>query len=306
MVEGSMYGVLCHEHKGPPRTWSIEEQGFVTAMAGFVATAVEAHNRRQAERSLRQLNEELEARVAARTADLEEALRHQETFSYSISHDLRAPLRAVDGYARIVMEEYAPLLPDDVRSLLVRMSTSVRRMGCLIDDLLSFSRLSRQPLVREDVDVRALVEGVVQELTEGVHERRVEVELGNLPPCHADPSLLRQVYINLIDNALKYTGRKETAAIVVDSRMEGGERVYFVSDNGAGFDMRHRDKMFGVFQRLHGMEEFEGTGVGLAIVHNVITRHGGAIWAEAEEGKGATFFFTIPATAPLQATSPGL
>jgi PAS domain S-box-containing protein len=293
MADAGMRGILCHEHKGPSRTWSLEEQGFVTAVAGFVATVIEAHQRQKAEQSLRQLNEELENRVAARTADLEEALRHQETFSYSISHDLRAPLRAVDGCSRIVMEEYAPLLPEDGRNLLTRMSRNVLRMGWLIDDLLSFSRLSRHALSRQEVNVRALVNSVVQELLAGQEERQIHLEIGELPDCQADPSLLRQVYVNLIDNALKYTGKKDAAEITIGSREQEGKTVYFVRDNGVGFDMAHSGKLFGVFQRLHGMEEFGGTGVGLAIAHSIVTRHGGTIWAEAREGEGATFFFTI-------------
>lgn len=293
MIEGKLYGTLCHEHKGPSRTWSLDEQGFATAMAGFVATVIEAHQRQKAEQSLRQFNEELESRVAARTADLEEALRHQETFSYSISHDLRAPLRAVDGCSRIVMEEYASLLPEEGRSLLSRMSRNVLRMGWLIDDLLTFSRLSRHALSRQEVNVRALVDSVVQELLAGLEQRQIHLETGELPDCQADPSLLRQVYMNLIDNALKYTGKKDVAEITIGSREQEGKTVYFVKDNGVGFDMAHSGKLFGVFQRLHGMEEFTGTGVGLAIAHNIITRHGGNIWAEAREGEGATFFFTL-------------
>jgi light-regulated signal transduction histidine kinase (bacteriophytochrome) len=293
MVEGQMLGTICHEHKGPPRTWSLEEQGFATAISGFVAVVLEAHQRHRAEGLLRRLNEELEQRVRERTEELQRALHRQEAFAYSISHDLRAPLRAVDGYSRIVMEDFAPSLPDDARSLLERMGRNVRRMGILIDDLLSFSRLSLRPLERQPVDTRSLVEEVLHDLLPERDRQRIRLTLGELPPCQADPTLLRQVFANLIDNAVKYSGTREMAEIEIGSSPTEGGTAYYVRDNGVGFDMAYADKLFGVFQRLHGMEEFEGTGVGLAIVNNIISRHGGSINVQAEEGKGATFSFTI-------------
>jgi PAS domain S-box-containing protein len=293
LVGGRMLGTICHEHKGPGRTWSMEEQGFATAIAGFVAVVLEAHRRHRAEESLRTLNEELERRVRERTEELEGALQRQEAFAYSISHDLRAPLRAVDGYCRIVMEEYGPALPAKAQTMLERMCRSVCRMGLLIDDLLSFSRLSIQPLHRQEVDVQGMVAEVVHDLIAEGERGRIRLTVGDLPPCQADPTLLRQVFINLIGNAIKYSGRKEQAEIEVGATRSGGVTTYHVRDNGAGFDMAYADKLFGVFQRLHGMEEFEGTGVGLAIVQNIVSRHGGTIRAEAQEGKGAAFYFTL-------------
>ena len=243
---------------------------------------------------IRRLNDELEERVRTRTRELESALRHMESFSYSISHDLRSPLRAVNGYAEILLEDFGPNLPAEAQGYLGKMATNVTRMGDLIDDLLTFSRLNRHPLLIKSVDAAAIARQVLEEMDGEREGRTVEVVIGNLPPCPADPSLLKQVFANLIGNALKYSRRREDARIEVGSFLQDGSPVYFVRDNGVGFDMTYADKLFGVFQRLHSQAEFEGTGVGLAIVHNIISRHGGRVWAEAEVGKGATFFFNLP------------
>lgn len=249
--------------------------------------------REEAASEIRRLNEVLEARVAERTAELKEALRHMESFSYSISHDLRAPLRAVNGYAHILLEDFGPALPAEAQRHLNQIAGNGARMAALIDDLLTFSRLSRHPLTRESVDTIAVVRDVLEELERERQGRTVQVTVGALSPCQADPSLIRQVFSNLLSNALKYTRKREDARIEVGSFRKDGATVYFVRDNGDGFDMAYADKLFGVFQRLHRSEDFEGTGVGLAIVHNIVTRHGGTVWAESEPGNGATFFFTI-------------
>jgi signal transduction histidine kinase len=259
----------------------------------------ESLERRVAERTeeVLHLNEELEERVRTRTAELESALRHMESFSYSISHDLRSPLRAVNGYAEILREDFGPSLPTEAHEYLRKMAGNVTRMGDLIDDLLTFSRLNRQPLLIKSVDAAAMAHQVLEEQDGEREGRAVEVIIGDLPPCTADPSLLKQVFANLIGNALKYSRRRADARIEVGSFLQDGSTVYFIQDNGEGFDMAYAGKLFGVFQRLHSQADFEGTGVGLAIVHNIINRHGGRVWAEAEVGRGATFFFTLP---PLQ------
>jgi signal transduction histidine kinase len=239
---------------------------------------------------------ELETRVLERTAELEAVNKELASFSYSVSHDLRAPLRAVDGYARMLEEDYAARLDDEGRRLLSVVRESASRMGQLIDDLLSFSRLSRQPMARHAVDTRALVQQVIDEVR---GDSRASVELGEvLLPAEGDRALLRQVWVNLISNAFKYSAKHSAPRIEIGSQVEGEENVYWVRDNGAGFDMRYAAKLFGVFQRLHSQDEFAGTGVGLAIVHRVITRHGGRAWAEGKPGEGACFFFSLPRSAP--------
>ncbi len=237
---------------------------------------------------------ELERLVAERTLELTRANQELESFSYSISHDLRAPLRAIDGFSRILVEDYGPELPEEARHYLQRMREGAQQMGLLIDDLLSFSRFSRRRLDVQPTSILKLVQQVLNELRDEVEGRKVEISLGELPECQADPGLLKQVIANLLDNALKYTRQREIAHIEIGSRQQESQRVYFVSDNGVGFDMRYADKLFGVFQRLHRAEDFEGTGVGLAIVQRIIHRHGGRIWADSELDQGTTFYFTLP------------
>jgi PAS domain S-box-containing protein len=224
---------------------------------------------------------------------LEAANKELEAFSYSISHDLRAPLRAVNGFAEIVLDEFGSQLNKDGRRHLERIRNGAQRMGVLIDDLLSFSRLSRQPMSRQVVDSVTLVQGVINDLSSQREGRQIELKLGELPACRGDLALLKQVWVNLISNAIKYTLGRDPAVIQIDCDHRDNEQVYFVRDNGAGFDMKYAHKLFGVFQRLHRADEFEGTGVGLAIVQRIIHRHGGRIWAEAGPGKGATFYFTL-------------
>lgn len=250
--------------------------------------------RKRAEKEIRKLNKELEQRVAMRTAELELSNSQQESFSYSVSHDLRAPLRAIDGFSRIIMDEFIADLPIEAKGYMERICSNVQRMSTLIDDLLTFSRLGRQPLAKRRVESTTLIhELLMEELRDEQEGRPVELIISDLPPCEADPQLIRQVFLNLLSNALKYTRRCDLARIEVGTEYRDGKNVYYVKDNGAGFDMRYMDKLFGVFQRLHDKHEFEGTGVGLAIVQSIINRHGGDIWAEAEVGKGATFYFTI-------------
>jgi light-regulated signal transduction histidine kinase (bacteriophytochrome) len=225
------------------------------------------------------------------TAALEAANKELEAFAYSISHDLRAPLRSLDGFAKILLEERGDKLDADGRHYLDMIVGSAAEMGRLVDDLLNFSRLGKQPMSRQPIEPDRLVRQVLAELDALRQGRSVEVRLGQLPACHADPGLLRQVFANLLGNALKYTRKRPKAEI--DVGWDAALQAYFVRDNGVGFDMRHADKLFGVFQRLHRAEDYEGTGVGLAIVQRIVLRHGGRVWAEAAEDKGATFYFTI-------------
>jgi light-regulated signal transduction histidine kinase (bacteriophytochrome) len=262
-------------------------------IVGSQGVLLDVTTNKQAEDEIRRLNAELEQRVVERTAQLEAANKELEAFSYSVSHDLRAPLRAVNGFAGIVIEDFGPQLPEDCRRYLERIRTSGERMGELIDDLLKFARLSRQPLSRQTVDMVRLVKDTLDELKPQHEGREIEFRIGELPPCYGDPILLKQCWINLLSNAIKYSRGRKPAIVEVGCTSKNGEDVYFVRDNGTGFDMQYAHKLFGVFQRLHRVEEFEGTGVGLAIVQRIVHRHGGLAWAEGKENQGATFYFNL-------------
>jgi light-regulated signal transduction histidine kinase (bacteriophytochrome) len=236
--------------------------------------------------------DELEQSVRERTAELRASNQALEGFSYSVSHDLRAPLRAVSGYAAMLEEDHGHQLDDEGRRLLRVVCESAARMGQLIDDLLRFSRLGRQPVDTVPVEMRSLAREVIEELA--AEHPAASVDLGEVPAATGDRMLLRQVWANLIGNALKYSAKNASPRVEIGGRNENGEIVYWVGDNGAGFDMRYAEKLFRVFQRLHGEHEFAGTGVGLAIVERVVSRHGGRVWAEGEVNRGARFFFTLP------------
>lgn len=263
-------------------------------LRGFGKVTRDMTEQKQAEEEIRRLNVELEERVAKRTAQLEAANKELEAFSYSVSHDLRAPLRAVNGFARILEEDFAAELPEEARAHLGVIQNSAQQMGQLIDDLLAFSRLSRQSLSKQQVNMTALVRQVLQELHDEIGDRQVEVAVADLPNCYADRSLLKQLLFNLLANAVKFTRHREVARIDVHGEQQEDELIYSVKDNGGGFDMRHANKLFGVFQRLHLAEEYEGTGVGLALVQRIALRHGGRVWAEGEVGQGATFYVALP------------
>jgi light-regulated signal transduction histidine kinase (bacteriophytochrome) len=259
----------------------------------YIAIRTEVTERMRAEQNIRELNTELERRVVERTAELEAANKELEAFSYSVSHDLRAPLRAVDGFSQAVLENYGAQLPEQGQQDLQAVRKGARQMGRLIDDLLTFSRLSRTPFKKQDVNTGKLVRHVLEELSPQQKGRQIEISIADLPACQADRAMLTQAWMNLLSNAIKYTRQRETAVIEIGCDAARDEIIYFVRDNGAGFDMRYIHKLFGIFQRLHRADEFEGTGVGLAIVQRIIHRHGGRIWADAAVDHGATFYFTL-------------
>jgi signal transduction histidine kinase len=237
---------------------------------------------------------DLELRVELRTAELRAANKELEAFSYSVSHDLRAPLRAIAGFVQILEDEHGGQFDADARRALERVKANATRMGQLIDDLLTFSRIGRTTMTRQTVDLTALARAAADDAI-AASPHPIDVVVEPLPPCYGEPALLQQVFANLLSNAVKFTARAPRAAVTVGTKTgDDGGTVYFVRDNGVGFDDRFAEKLFGVFQRLHRVNDFEGTGVGLAIVRRIITRHGGSVWAESKLNEGAAFYFTLP------------
>ncbi len=246
---------------------------------------------KQAEKEISDLNNELEQRVVERTRQLVEVNRNLESFTYSVSHDLRAPLRAISGYSSILLQDL-PNIPENDRRYLELLRQNAHEMGRLIDDLLSFSKLGQRSLQKTMIYPASPIREILQELRNDPDTEKVEFVIGHLPPCHGDPVLFRQVFTNLLSNAVKFTRTREHPKVEIGFIEQDGRTVYFIRDNGIGFDMKYADKIFGVFQRLHDSGEYEGTGVGLAIVHRIIELHGGKIWVESTPGKGTTFYFT--------------
>jgi signal transduction histidine kinase len=273
----------------------------ILLVKGFVIHR-ETMRRNRAERNLRHANERLERR----TSELSETNTELESFAYSVAHDLRAPLRHIAGYSNVLAQDYAPHLDVEGRRLLSKIVDGAQKMGQLVDDLLSLSKIGLQHLALEATPLDALLLQAMEELAPGYSEREIEWRIAELFSAECDPGLIKQVFVNLLSNAIKYTGKRAHAVIEVGWITQNEKRTIFVRDNGAGFEMQYVDKLFGVFQRLHKAREFEGTGVGLAIVQRIIRKHGGRIWAEAALDRGAAFFFTLgsPEIAPASELNP--
>jgi signal transduction histidine kinase len=249
----------------------------------------------QAQRdAIQRLNADLERRVAERTAQIETSIKELEDFTYTVSHDLRTPLRAIGGFSRILEEDYGDKLDDEARRLIGVVRENTQRMGQLIDDLLTFSRLGRKPVAATRINMEALARSALAEVGAPAAAGRARIEIHPLPEAWGDPALIKLVWTNLLSNAIKFSGKREQPVIEVSGPEDGAESVYCVKENGAGFDMQYYAKLFGVFQRLHGNDEFPGTGVGLAIVRRIVSRHGGRVWAEGKVDEGAAFYFSLP------------
>lgn len=264
------------------------------AVNGIVLNMHDVTERKEAEEQIIRLNQDLEHKVALRTAQLQNANEDMEAFTYSVSHDLRAPLRIIHGFTTILEEEYTSRLDDEARRLMGIIRRNTQKMGALIDGLLTFSRMRLQEIKVTMVDTGQMVADVIRTLDTGDGHAPIRWQVGSLPEMHGDPNALRQVWINLISNAIKYSSQSSEPAITIDSYTKEDQQVFFVKDNGVGFDPQYAGKLFKVFQRLHGANEFEGTGIGLAVVHKIVTKHGGNVWAEGRPGGGAVFYFSLP------------
>ena len=283
--------VTCKDGSKKHISW-----GYITLGDKNYSFGLDLTDRVKAEEALKMLNTELENRVYDRTAQLLQANKELEAFSYSVSHDLRAPLRGIDGFTSILMDDYRNTLDDEGKRVCSLIRENTQRMGQLIDDLLGFSRLSRTEIQKSVIDMKTLIQTIYYDVTDGESRARIDLEIVDIRDACGDPTMMRQVLTNLLSNAVKFSSKKERAEIAVSCKQESQRLVYCIRDNGAGFDMTYAGKLFGVFQRLHSIKEFSGTGVGLAIVQRIIQRHGGEVWATGEVDQGARFYFSLPAT----------
>jgi PAS domain S-box-containing protein len=268
----------------------IEDTKLVKLKGAFI----DITERKQKEEEIRKLNETLEQKIVERTAHIEEINKEMEAFSFSVSHDLRAPLRRINGFAQILMDDYAAKLDKEGKKLCSVIMDNSIKMGFLIDDLLTCAQLSQTDMNQSLINMKKMVNSVYKEITDVKSAQRIKLSIGEISDIRADETLIRQVWTNLLSNAVKYTSKKEKAMISVTCEKENGKCIYCVKDNGVGFDMQYANKLFGVFHRLHTEQEFEGTGVGLAIVKRIVKRHGGDVWAESKVNKGASFYFSLP------------
>ncbi len=295
-MDPNLAGIVMTSHAGLEAAVEAMKAGALDVIlkpfkVGAVAPVLQ---RALAVRRLRLENHELQARVLERTAELEAANHELESFTFSVSHDLRAPLRGIDGFSQMILRDYGGQMPEEARLLLGKVKAQTEWMQHLVEDLMRLSRLGRQHLSRRHVNMPQLVNDALEQLQHDREGRHAEIRVGELADAMGDRGLLGQVWLNLLSNALKFTRKREDA--VVEAGCEHGpeEIIYFVRDNGAGFDMEYAARLFGVFQRLHSSEEFEGTGIGLSIVQRIVQRHGGRTWAEGRVGVGATFYFSLP------------
>jgi len=263
-------------------------------LRGFACTLRDITTEKQLAEENRILRSKLEERVRQRTKELENVNKELNAFSYSVSHDLRTPLRAISGFSKMLLEDYQGKLDSEADRILNIIVENAEMMGRLIDDLLAFSRLSRMEVLDKKVNMKSIVDRCINDLLQVWTERRYSISVSALPPCNADPNMMKQVWMNLIENSLKYSSKRDHPELVIGYKKQKNLITYFIRDNGAGFDMQYASKLFGVFQRLHLNEEFPGTGLGLALVNRIVTKHGGRVWGESEVDKGATFYFSMP------------
>ena len=281
---------VCCSAKNDSSPFLDEEEIMVDAIAEHIGESIE---RKEALMQIRQLNEELEQRVEKRTNQLEAANKELESFSYTVSHDLRAPIRAIDGFTKILSAEYSSVLDEEAKRLIEKITNNTLRMDNLVDDLLSFSRLTKSSLEKELIDMDRIVNECFSEILDTYNNRIIELSIDKLPQVECDKKMIRQVWINLLSNAVKFSSKKEKSQIQIGWERTNGKIYYYIKDNGVGFNMDYKHKLFGIFQRLHSINEFEGTGIGLALCHKIISRHGGTIDVEAVPDKGAKFFFSL-------------